>query len=212
MFFFSKTVHEHAKTVHYKSLEESWGADTHTESSLMGPFDTSSMCHKTFNKSVRVSHSLSVASCRCQISCPRLNQCQNLIWAHEENHPAYLRLGGNKPVPLLRNTSEAWVADSDSVTCSDGLLFNSLFTEWKVRRRCGWKLCTFCRLCHLGTGLLSSQLFHAHIQTQSRECKVFNPDTLRANSGKLLSHVSLQPERSICVWEHFIIPSLSRLV
>ncbi len=30
---------------------------------------------------------------------------------------------------------------------------------------------TFCRLCHLGPGLVSSQLFHAHIQTQSRNIK-----------------------------------------
>lgn len=48
---------------------------------------------------------------------------------------------------------------------------------------------TFCRLCHLGPGLVSSQLFYAHIQTQSKIYKVCTPATVRANFGKLLRHV-----------------------
>lgn len=62
---------------------------------------------------------------------------------------------------------------------------------------------TFCRLCHLGPRLVSSQLFHAHIQTWSKEYKVFEPDT--ENFGKLLSHVLLKAGRSICVREDFAI-------
>lgn len=56
---------------------------------------------------------------------------------------------------------------------------------------------TFCRLCHLGLRLVSSQLFHAHIWTQSKEYKVFKPAI--ANFGKVLGHVLLKLERSICV-------------
>lgn len=48
---------------------------------------------------------------------------------------------------------------------------------------------TFCRLCHLGPGLVSSQLFYAHMQTQSKIYKVCTPATVRANFGKLLRHV-----------------------
>lgn len=42
----------------------------------------------------------------------------------------------------------------------------------KAMRGRGCKLCTFCRLCHLGPGIVSSQLFHAHIQTHGEEYKV----------------------------------------
>lgn len=64
---------------------------------------------------------------------------------------------------------------------------------------------TFCRLCHLGPGLVSSQLFHAHIQTWSKEYKVFEPAT--ENFGKLLSHVLLKAGRrgEASVWENVVI-------
>lgn len=59
----------------------------------------------------------------------------------------------------------------------------------KAMRGRGWKLYAFCRLCHLGPELVSSQLFHTHIQTHREEYKVCRTSfTL----SKLFCHVLLR--------------------
>lgn len=64
----------------------------------------------------------------------------------------------------------------------------------KAMRGRGWKLYAFCRLCHSGPELVSSQLFHTHIQTHGEEYKVCRTGfTL----SKLFCHVLLRHGRYV---------------
>lgn len=48
----------------------------------------------------------------------------------------------------------------------DGCFFSQFVPGMKARRGRGWETVAFCRLCHSGPELVSSQLFHTHIQTR----------------------------------------------
>lgn len=139
-------------------------------------------------------------SCAC-------SRCKNSIWAHELKSLSPIQEGRSCSFILQERLAYCGVKKKQKKTPKN--------LAKRVLKRKIWKLSgrlsvffspvcagneshegawvktvhTFCRLCHLGPGLVSSQLFYAHIQTQSKIYKVCTPATVRANFGKLLRHV-----------------------
>lgn len=76
----------------------------------------------------------------------------------------------------------------------EGCFLQFVKCAMKAMRGRGWKLYAFCWLCHSRPKLVSSQLFHTHIQTHGEKYKVCRTSfTL----SKLLCHVLLRHGRYV---------------